>query len=74
MWYSMEEGDRNMINLQGGHSITTSNPKNTPIVTIDKEYWRREFQIVFDKWQTKLRIGMTLEDQENILNELMKSF
>jgi hypothetical protein len=56
--------------LTVGESITLGSPL---IVSIDRDYFRKEFEKVFEKWESRLLGGMTPEDQQGLLNDLINA-
>ncbi len=40
-------------------------------ISINKEHFRKEFEKVFTEWESRLWVGMTPEDQKELLNELL---
>ncbi len=56
------------MSIYAGLGITLTEPL---VVSIDKEYFREKFQSVFDKWEPKLWIGMTPEDQKEMLEQII---
>ncbi len=63
--------DKDQMQIYPGLGITLSEPLT---VSIDKEYFKEKFQIVFDKWEEDLKTGIGKGPQQLMLLEIMDCF
>lgn len=56
--------------LTGDVSLSVSNAKDF-VISVDKDFFRKEFKKVFDKWNYKLANGMDMHDEKEFLDDLI---